>query len=335
MRLGVVDIGSNSARLQIVDGEPGGPPLPTYAVKTPIRLAETLDEDGSIGDSGVERLLDALTEAVATARAHGVEEVIVFATSALRDAPNVDAVHHRVLQQTGVDIRLLSGEDEARLTFLAARRWLGWSAGPLLLLDIGGGSMEVAWGRGERPELAVSLPLGAGRLTGTHLRGDPPRHRDVKALRRHVRQALGEVADRLQWEGRPAHVVATSKTFKQLARLGGAPRGRKGPFRQRTVHRGCLRTWIPRLESLPARKRADLPGISAARARQILAGAIAAEAAMTAFDVKKADVCPWALREGVLLRRLDALPDPAEISDGQLIRAALHSVAAGDTAAEN
>jgi exopolyphosphatase/guanosine-5'-triphosphate,3'-diphosphate pyrophosphatase len=89
--------------------------------------------------------------------------MLAFATSALRNAANCDDVVDRVRAETGVVLRLLPGEDEARYTFLAARRWYGWSAGRLLIVDIGGGSLELAAGRDEDPDVAASLPLGAGR----------------------------------------------------------------------------------------------------------------------------------------------------------------------------
>jgi len=326
VRLGVVDIGSNSARLQIVDGDAGGPPLPIFALRTPVALAETVEADGTIGEAGVSRLAEALAEFMTAAHRQDVDELIVFATSAVRDAPNATDVNQRIWEAAGIGIQVLGGEDEARLTFLAVRRWFGWSAAQLLLLDIGGGSMEIARGRSERPELAISLPLGAGRLTRTHLPGDPPGRRDVKHLRSHVKGVLSEVAKRLRWEGPASEVVVTSKTFKQLARLGGAAREREGPFVLRTVHRRDLRRLIPELEDMTARERARLPGISKARSHQILAGAIVAEAAMTVLDIRQARLSPWALREGILLRRLDELAGPADLHDKGIIQSATHAI---------
>src|SRR5690242_21651172 len=169
------------------------------------------------------------------ARHLGVQQLYVFTTSAVRDAANRDLILDRVEAEAGVRPQYLSGEAEARLTYLAVHQWYGWSAGRLLVLDIGGGSMEVVLGRDAQPELAVSLPLGAGRLTREYLLHDPPRQTELAALRRHVNTTLREVADRLRWEGAPARAIATSKTFKQLARLSGAPAQRKGPFVRRSL----------------------------------------------------------------------------------------------------
>jgi exopolyphosphatase/guanosine-5'-triphosphate,3'-diphosphate pyrophosphatase len=308
MRIGVLDIGSNSAQLQIVDVGSGAPPLPVHAIKESTRLGEEIGADGTISPAGIERAAHAVAAAVATAMRHEVDRLYPFATAAIRDAVNRDQVIAMIERESGVRPQFLTGEQEARLTYLAARRWYGWSAGRLLLLDIGGGSMEIALGRDALPELAVSLPLGAGRLTRAFLTGDPPDRREIKRLRRHVRDTFGEVADRLRWEGDPRRMVATSKTFKQLARLAGGPPQRKGPFTRRRLARADLHAWVHRLAELPTDRRAKLRGISATRAGQILAGAIVADTAMTALDVASVEICPWALREGVILQHLETMP---------------------------
>ncbi|MEU7184118.1 MULTISPECIES: Ppx/GppA phosphatase family protein [Streptomyces] len=310
MRLGVLDVGSNTVHLLVVDAHPGARPLPAYSHKAELRLAELLDADGAISEAGVARLETTVREAMQVAEDKGVEDVLPFATSAVREAANAEEVLRRVAQETGVKLAVLSGEDEARLTFLAARRWLGWSAGRLLVLDIGGGSLEIAYGLDEEPDAAASLPLGAGRLTATALRGDPPDADDVRALRRRVRAEIAREVSYFTRYGSPDHVVGTSKTFKQLARIAGAARSADGLYIQRELSRKTLEEWVPRLAGMSGRDRAALPGVSEGRSRQLLAGALVAEAAMDLFGVETLDICPWALREGVILRRLDHLPAP-------------------------
>src|SRR5206468_9899839 len=200
-----------------------------------------------------------------------IDMLYAFVTSAVRDATNRDQVLDQIENAAGIRPQYLSGDEEARLTYLAVHRWYGWSAGRLLILDIGGGSMEIVLGRDAEPELAVSLPLGAGRLTRLFLPDDPPGRDQLAALRRHVNATLREVADRLLWEGVPERAIGTSKTFKQLARLSGAPAQRKGPFVRRYVTARDLETWIPRLATLRARERAKLQGVSRSRSRQIVA----------------------------------------------------------------
>lgn len=311
MRLGVLDIGSNSAQLQVVEAYPGAPPLPRRAAKEPTSLAEAFDANGAIVDAGVDRVVDAADRVIDIARRVCVERLFTFVTSAVRDATNSESVLARIEEAIGIKPQYLSGEDEARLTYLAARRWHGWSAGRLLVLDIGGGSLEIALGRDAEPDVAVSLPLGAGRLTRAFLTEDPPTHDQVKAMRRHVRDTLREVSDRLHWEGAPTTAVATSKTFKQLARLAGAPPQRRGPFVTRALTTKDLARWIPRLARLKAERRAKLPGVATRRSRQILAGAVVARSVMQALGVKRITVCPWAVREGIMIHYLESRLDQA------------------------
>jgi exopolyphosphatase/guanosine-5'-triphosphate,3'-diphosphate pyrophosphatase len=307
MRLGVLDVGSNTVHLLVVDAHPGARPLPAYSHKAELRLAELLDGHGAISAAGVDRLVATIADALRVAEDKGAEDVLPFATSAVREAANGEAVIARVHDETGVRLTVLSGEDESRLTFLAVRRWFGWSAGRLLVLDIGGGSLEVGYGMDEYPDAAVSLPLGAGRLTGTRLPGDPPTPDDVRSLRRHVRAEIARTVPEFARLGRPDHAVGTSKTFKQLARIAGAARSAEGPYAQRKLRRGALEEWVPRLAEMTAAQRSTLPGVSVGRAGQLLAGALVADAAMDLFGVDELDICPWALREGVILRKLDLM----------------------------
>ncbi|MFI6351019.1 Ppx/GppA family phosphatase [Streptomyces sp. NPDC050560] len=305
MRLGVLDVGSNTVHLLVMDAHPGARPLPAHSHKSELRLAQLRDQRGAIGEPGVGLLVETVHTALQAAEDQGVEDLLPFATSAVREADNADRVLDRVRRETGVELQVLTGAEEARLTFLAARRWFGWSAGRLLVLDIGGGSLEIAYGMDEEPDAAVSLPLGAGRLTADRLPGDPPDAADVRALRRHVRAEIARTVGEFSRFGRPDHVVATSKTFRQLARICGAARSGEGLYVQRELKRASLENWVPKLTCMTTAERAELPGVSEGRAGQLLAGALVAEAAMDLFRVDAAEICPWALREGVILRRLD------------------------------
>ena len=310
MRIGVIDVGSNAAQLQVVEARAGAPPLPIHAVKVPTRLGEEAGIEGSISREGADRVVGAVQRALASARELRVDQLCPFVTAAIRDAHNRDEILERISDETGVRPQYLTGEQEARLTYLAVRSWYGWQAGSLLNIDIGGGSMELAFGRDAVPELAVSLPLGAGRVTAEFLRPDPPSKAQIKELRRYVRRQVREVANRVQWEGTPRRVVATSKTFKQLARLGGAPRGREGPFARRTVSKREVQKSIQALLGVSAKKRSQFRGVRPARAWQILGGAVVAYETMRCLRVSEAEISPWALREGIMLEHLSSLmPD--------------------------
>ena len=307
MRLGVLDVGSNTVHLLVVDAHVGAPPVPAFSDKTELRLAELLDAKGSISSDGARQLVAYVREAAAIAEDKGVEEMLAFATSAIRDAPNGEAVLAKVQDSAGVDLQVLSGEDEARLTFFAVRRWYGWSSGRLLVLDIGGGSLEVATGSDEEPDAVNSLPLGAGRLTREMLGVDPATADDVRALRKHVRAAFARDLGRVIRVGSPDRVVGTSKTFRSLARIAGAAPSDEGPYVRRPLRHADLLEWVPKLAAMTAAERAELPGVSPGRAQQLLAGAVVADAAMDLLGVDELEICPWALREGVILRRLDQL----------------------------
>ena len=291
----------------MVDAHHGAAPIPAHSHKTEMRLAEHIVDGDRIGRTGIDTLVGFILSSQQVAEDFGVTDMLAFATSAVREAANGDDVLREVRQRTGVDLTVLSGDDEARLTFLAVRRWYGWSSGRLLVLDIGGGSLEIAVGADEVPDVAVSLPLGAGRMTREFLTGDPARPEQIKALRKHARAEIADVVGRITRAGDPRQVVATSKTFRSLARIAGAAPSSDGPFVRRRLARDDLRLWVPKLAGMTARERGDLPGVSAGRAPQLLAGAIVAEAAMDLLGVETLGVAPWALREGVILEKLDRI----------------------------
>ncbi|SDP70652.1 exopolyphosphatase / guanosine-5'-triphosphate,3'-diphosphate pyrophosphatase [Pedococcus dokdonensis] len=307
MRLGVIDVGSNTVHLLVVDAHRGAQPLPATSHKIELRLSEHVTDSGDISEAGEVALTGFIDECLGVAEDQGVEDVLAFVTSAIREAPNGEDVLARVRAATGVALQVLSGEDEARLTFLAARRWFGWSSGTLLVVDIGGGSLELAAGMDEEPDAAVSLPLGAGRLTRDLLPGDPPGPDVVREARRVIRQRLAAAVRPLAKAGAADRAVGTSKTMRSLARVTGAAPSSEGPYAARSLERAALATLVTDLAGMSVRERAGLSGVSASRSPQLLAGALVAEAAMDLLDLERLEICPWALREGVILSRLDTM----------------------------
>ena len=316
MRLGVLDVGSNTVHLLVVDAHRGGHPTPMSSTKAALRLAESIDDSGRLTRRGADRLVDTVDEFAKIAASSGCAELMAFATSAVRDAKNSDEVLARVRSQTGVDLRALTGVDESRLTFLAVRRWYGWSAGRIINLDIGGGSLELSTGVDEAPDVALSLPLGAGRLTREWLPDDPPGRRREAMLRDWLDTELTQSAKTVLRAGAPDLAVGSSKTFRSLARLTGAAPSADGPRAKRTLTANGLRQLIAFISRMTAADRAELEGVSAERAPQIVAGALVAEASMRAMSLESVDICPWALREGVILRRLDREADGTAFPGG-------------------
>jgi exopolyphosphatase/guanosine-5'-triphosphate,3'-diphosphate pyrophosphatase len=307
MRLGVLDVGSNTVHLLVVDAYPGARPMPAFSHKAELKLAAHLQPGSTLSGPGEASLRGVVEEALLVAEDKGVEDIIAFATSAVREAVNGEQVLARIRKQTGAQINVMTGQDEARLTFLAARRWYGWSSGRLLVIDIGGGSLEVASGVDEEPEAVASMPLGAGRLTRDWISADPPSPQEIRRLRKHVRAEIAKGTGGMLRQGAPDHVVGTSKTFRQLARIAGAAPSGEGPYVKRVLRHSDVAALAERLPAMKQAERAKLPGVSAGRSPQLPAGAIVADAILDLLGVEAIELCPWALREGVILRRLDLL----------------------------
>lgn len=319
MRLGVLDIGSNTIHLLLVDAFPGARPSAYADHKRPMSLIQHLDDDGAITEAGQTSLVEFIHGAVAFAKANGAADMISFCTSAIRDAANGPQVLDRIVEETGVHLTVLSGDQEAAMTYFAVRRWHGWHVENLLNFDIGGGSFEMSFGTDELPATAVSVPLGAQRLTKDFFdHSDPPTSNQVDDLDTYIRSVLEEYRE-LFVDELPANtmVTGTSKTFRSLARMAGAAPSTDGLFVPRKLRRKDLTMWNKTLAVMSAAQRAQLPGVSDIRAHQVLAGGMVAQAAMEVFGVKKLRICPWALREGLILGRLDALRLQGRVMDSR------------------
>jgi len=301
MRLGVLDVGSNTVHLQVVDTYPGARPNPTFNFKEELRLTQYLGDDEQISEEGVSKLRDCIKNAIEKSLEAQTQELLPFATSALRGAKNGDEIIKNINKDFQIDLQVLSGEEEAKLTFLAARRWFGWSSGRLLVVDIGGGSLEMAVGTDESPEIAVSLPLGAARLTKDYLKGDPYSEKSVRNLRDHVENSLEQILPTMVKHQESDRAIATSKTLRTLARLCGDWFDGTG----NNISIDAIRKISNKLADMDTPARAKLPGVSENRASQIVAGAFVAESVMRNLDLKNLEICPWALREGVVLKWMD------------------------------
>ncbi|GLW93548.1 Ppx/GppA phosphatase family protein [Actinokineospora globicatena] len=281
--VGVLDVGCFSAHLVVVAGKSGAPLYPVHSDKVRLRLDRSYDADGCLTEEGVDAITAAITSVRRRVRRAGmpVGRFVPFATSSVRDAGNADEVVREVERRTGMTLRTFTGAQEAELAYLAARRWSG-QQGRLTMLDVGGGTVELATGSADQPQVATSLPYGARALTTLGLA-----HREdlVEDL---IRDALTDRDLAALHRGR---AVGCSKVFGGLAKLAG----------HHTVRVTDLDRWIPRLAALSARRRAKLPGISRHRANQSLAGAVAARALMEVTGHDAVAVSPWSTTEGLLL----------------------------------
>lgn len=293
-RAAVLDVGCFSAHLVVVGPEPRTLRRPLLSHKVRLRLDRAMDPDGRIDAVGIDLIVEAVNQIRERLDQVRLSTFVPYATSCVRDAANVDEVITTVARHTGVVLRLLSGEHEARLSYVAVRRWLD-SDQPLAVLDIGGGTIEMAVGDGAKPAFAHSLPLGARTLSRAGLNG-PKR---VPEMREELHSRITEsVPDDVLTAFTHSTGIGCSTVFRQLAKLVSTPGRRTNPPRLRLAD---LQKWIPRLAELPPRRRAELPGISPHRARQSLAGAVVAEALMTATNHDEIRICPWSTKEGLLI----------------------------------
>ncbi len=294
-RVAALDVGCFSAHLVVAAPSRSTGLRSLVSHKVRLRLDRSMDDDGRIDKSGINGIAKAVAEIQERMRGVSLATFLPFATSSVRDATNADQVITTVAERTGMQLTVLSGVREARLSYLAARQWQGPTAKPLSVLDVGGGTVELAAGSEARPEFAFSLPLGARTLSRAGLNstaGLAEMRGDLldQLMADLPREALGELGSR------PA--VGCSKVFNQLAVLA-AGGGKPGRLRLED-----LSAWIPRLAAMTPRERATLPGISRHRAKQSLAGAVIAEALMKATGHESVNVCPWSTTEGVLINLL-------------------------------
>ena len=301
MRLGVLDVGSNTVHLQVVDTSPGARPNPTFNYKEELRLTQYIDENNLVSEEGIRKLRECIQRAIAQSASVKTQELLPFATSALREASNGEEIISSINKDFRIDLQVLTGDEEAKLTFLAARRCFGWSSGRLLVIDIGGGSLEMAVGIDETPEVATSLPLGAARLTKNFLKGDPYTDKSLRTLRDHIENKLEQVLPSLVKHQDTDRAIATSKTLRTIARLSGDWFDGTG----KNITIDAIRKISTKLSEMKESERAKLPGVSENRASQIVAGSLVAESVMRNLDIKELEICPWALREGLVLKWLD------------------------------
>jgi exopolyphosphatase/guanosine-5'-triphosphate,3'-diphosphate pyrophosphatase len=278
----------------------GSAPLAQKSFKEELRLTEYLDEAGAISEIGISNLISSIQNVYEQAKSYKLDDTLAFATSAIREAKNSEVVLEQVRTKTGIELEVLSGSDEARFTFLAVRRWLGWSAGDILVLDIGGGSLEIAHGDQENPEYAFSVQLGAGRLTRQFLTGDPFTEKSISKLKDYIKENLDPIGQELGSITKN-YAIATSKSFRTLRRL----QSYYLPDYGNNLTLNGLNLMVPKIQNMTLKERIQLPGISPSRASQITASAMVAQGVMKKLNLDYVIQCPWALREGIVLQRLD------------------------------
>ncbi|MFI5314237.1 MAG: Ppx/GppA family phosphatase [Myxococcota bacterium] len=307
-RVGVLDLGSNTILLLVLDAD--GRIARDEARIT--RLGQGVFESGELAPDAVRRARDAITEFAAAARWDGVDRLVAVGTEALRRARGGAQFLDSLVRAGTVDgARLLSGDEEAELTLEATRLGVGQRCDALAVIDVGGGSTEVAWRESRAaPIRGVSLPLGSVRLTEAHLPQHPIPAADLAALREHVRLASEPLARALP-EGLAgdAAIVAVAGTATTLAAL---ELGLEVYDRERVegfqIERALLARWVERLAQLGLEQRKRLPGLEPGRADVIVAGLVCLEAALVRLRASRFTVSERGVRHGVALRILAGQP---------------------------
>lgn len=307
--LAVIDLGSNSFRL-VVFGYGDGWWKRTDEIHETVRIGEGLDASGELAPEPMERALNTLEMYAHFCRATGVTDIRPVATSAIRDAANREDFLIAAQARTGLEIEVLSPEQEAWYGYVAAVN--STTLGDGVVLDLGGGSMQLTQVRDRRAEDMRSWPLGAVRMTERFLAKERAKPKHIDALRDHVREALEDVP----WLGEPGHLVGIGGTTRNLAAAAelqaGLPSFGVQGF---ALHRKALGELVERLADMPASERGKVPGIKTGRGDLILAGAVVVETVMDAgaFDVLEATEA--GLREGVFFATLLDGKDPPLFDD--------------------
>ena len=306
-RLAVIDLGSNSFRLVVFTEHPAAHGAGAWWRRTdeihePVRIGAGIDESGALGKAGMSRAAAALEVFAHFTQASHIPAAAVdaVATSAIREAANAQAFLRRVQKRTGLAIRVLSRDDEARYGYLAAVNSTTLSDG--LMLDLGGGSMQLVDVRGRRVAASASWRLGAVRMTERFLAGDGRAGtKQIARLREHVARKL----DEQPWTADPApHIVGVGGTVRNLGAAVqhalGVPRFGVQGFR---IPRAALGELVEQLAALPAQERGTVAGIKPARGDIILAGAVVIDAVLAHTGLDELEVTEAGLREGVFFER--------------------------------
>ncbi len=316
LRIAAIDIGSNSIRQIIADVSPAGSIRVVDEMKAAPRLGAGLHLTGRLSDEAADGAIDILGRMSELATQLGAKRTRVVATSAVRDAANGAEWLARVKEETGLTVSMLNGEDEARLSFRSAQAHFDLASGRAAIMDIGGGSLELALSASGLIEHLTSFPFGAIRLTEKYFRkGINPAA--LKKLRRFVKKRLREDLPARDWVG--ARVIGSGGTFTNLA---GMILARQGMPTARTVHgtvvtRADLEHLLDNLAALSAAERLAVPGLNAARSDIIVAGLAVIGEVMGRIEARELTVSSFGIREGILLDLARVKPESADHGDAR------------------
>ncbi|MGA7761798.1 MAG: Ppx/GppA phosphatase family protein [Candidatus Binataceae bacterium] len=301
MRLAAIDVGSNSVHMVIADVRRDGHFEVIDRVKEMVRLGRNTFTSGRLAREPMELAVRALKNFARLAKVRRVDRIRAVATSAVREAQNGEAFIARIRRETGLKVQIISGAEEAQFIFNAARHALGLEGGPYLLIDVGGGSVELVLVRDGEALWMESLPLGVARLTERFLSSDPPDPADVRRLEDHLHRKLDAVLRKAR-RAELVQAIGTSGTINALVATARVARdGEQDRLHGLSIPATDV-TWLRnRLLKLTADERAELPGADPKRADLMPAAAVLADFVLEHAGAPELVACTWALREGILL----------------------------------
>jgi exopolyphosphatase / guanosine-5'-triphosphate,3'-diphosphate pyrophosphatase len=313
-RVAAIDIGSNSIRQIVADVSPEGAIQVVDEMKAAPRLATGLSVTGALADTSIQAAIEAIERMATLARQLGAERVDAVATSAVRDASNASAFLAQIQRVTGLRVRVLDGDEEARLSFRSAVAHFDLGVGRTVVVDIGGGSLELALSAEGVIENLSSLPFGAIRLTEQFLHAGVTA-KAVSKLRQAVAAGIKDQLPRRDWRG--AQLIGSGGTFTNLA---GIYLSRQGILTARSVHAAHiphaeLEHILDMLVDMSPEERRELPGLNPERADIIVAGIAAAAEVLRRIEGREIIVSRYGIREGLLLEAARVAPtiaDPGE-----------------------
>ena len=302
MRIAALDLGTNSFHLLVVDAHPDGTFVPLAKEKEMLRLGDGVAREGLVPEGDARRAVATINRFRTLAESASADEIVAYATSAIREADNGGELVDRIRTEAGVTVQVITGLDEARLIFEAIRASVVIEPAPALAFDLGGGSLEVMVGDRSGMAWSASVKLGVARLTAELVRGDPPTSGDIRRLRERFTSGLAPLAAEVS-KLHPAMAIGTSGTLCTLARMAAARRSGAVPVsvNQLKFSRDELLAIHEDLLSMPSSARSRLAGLDAGRVDIISTGSLFLLTAMELFGFEELTAGEWALREGIVL----------------------------------
>ena len=303
MRVAGIDIGTLTCRLLVaaVPAEAEGPIHTIYSDRKILRLGEGVDQTRRLKPEAMVRVIETIREWKTVIESHGVERYTAVATSAVRQAKNREEFVGRVRQETGIEVEVIDGEEEARRTFLGIRSGLPSDVQDILGLDIGGGSTEFIASRQGQPLKMTSIDMGVVRLTERVLQSDPPRPTEIqkaetliRELTRSARRKIGDITE--------LTLVGTAGTITSLAAIAqGLPTYDPARIQNYELTLSAIQNIERDVFSKTQSDRVGIPGLEAGREEVIAAGALILRCVMEELNAARCVVSEYGLREGVLV----------------------------------